>query len=198
MPYFTEVAYIGLPLSGKATSIQGIAQAQADSTLITRENAFSRELVAIIPRYDGSDQSLILRAYPGAVWSASSWEIQSVAADGIVVVLDPQCARHEEQVSFLRRLCWLLQQATFQPSSVPIAFQINKTDLVAVDDPKAIIAGLWDSTDRVFRTCALNGSGLKGALDCCLEQVASVRESFAGGLAGEIGLALNKWSPFRE
>lgn len=97
----------------------------------------------------------------------------------------------------MRHLFRLLDRVAFQPSKVPLVFQINKTDLVSVASPEAILADLWDRTDRVFPTCALRGAGLKEPLDSCLAQVAGVRESFAGGLSGAIGLALNKWSPFK-
>jgi hypothetical protein len=53
--------------------------------------------------------------------------------DGVVFVADSQTGRREANLEALRQLRWLLEDAGRSVDQVPVAFQLNKRDVPAID-----------------------------------------------------------------
>lgn len=195
MTEFIDVAYVGLPLAGKSTSVMHFAAAASGSVVLSRARYLAREIVSVIPSSDADQPAVVVRTYSGAVWSAAVWEFQVAAADGVVVVLDPQPSIANDQLLLLRRLHRVIDRSSFEPARFPIAFQINKSDLVPKPDQASLLGDLWDGSGRTFQSCALKGVGVREPLESCLSQVKEARAVLARGLPRPAALALYEWSP---
>lgn len=187
------ITYIGLPLSGRTTTLAALARRHG-AQIATRFVECDRELHAMWSNAPTKMPSVVdLRANSGPAMQGALHKMQAATSDGLVLVVDPLPERADDQKRFFNELAGALEAGRFD-TALPVAIQINKRDLADPASAHAVIDATPFADAPRFVTCALRDEGLDAPLESVLRRVADIEPP--SSMSGERGLALNAFDPF--
>lgn len=171
-----SIAYVGVPLAGRTTSLRYVLTATGSQTRTRVHDpsvvhVFELDGIAMVaaiayvrggPRWIDPDA-------PTPVYLAERAWLSRV--DGMVFVLDCQHLRLDANVEFLESLRRDLGREGRDLDDVPIVFQANKRDIVQAWEPAVLRERVWTKRSAFVETSATLGLGVLDTVRALVELV---------------------------
>ena len=175
-----KVVYFGPPLSGKTTNLEYIHAHTAPHlrgelvSLKTQEDRtlFFDYLQIELGPIRGLRPKFNLYTVPGQVIYRSSRELVMRGADGVVLVLDSQRNRFQENLAALEDLRASLRKMGQDVDRFPTVFQFNKRDLPTALPLPILKAHLTYGQWPCFEAVAIKGIGVLETLKAIIQAIA--------------------------
>jgi hypothetical protein len=201
-----KVVYVGCALGGKTTSLERLhqrVQQTQRSRLFSLNTANDRTLFFdLLPldvgQVSGYTVRLQLFTVPGQAQYASTRRAVLAGADAVVVVVDSEASRAQDNRDAMRDLAEHLKFHGLDIRSIPLVLQYNKRDL-----PEALgrqmLDGMLNSRNwPVYETTATVGTGVVeafvGVVELMCEELA-IRHGLPRALPGRVAAALGRLLP---
>ena len=185
------ISYVGAPLAGKSTSLHFLAKHLPNARLSWRRRLVDREMVVEADHPASKDVRVHIKTTGGAVWFPASWKMLLSEADALVLVLDAQAGRGEQQAEFLIELEDAIGKGRLD-GRIPIVVQVNKVDLAA--DGGVMAASIAGEQRQRFSSVGIRGSGVleafRAAVDVAMAASADA-EAHSTTVSGK-----QDWLPF--
>lgn len=174
-----KIVYAGPPLSGKTTNLEYIHAHTSPKlrgelvSLKTREDRtlFFDYLQIELGAIQGLRPKFNLYTVPGQVMYRSSRELVMRGADGVVLVLDSQRTRFQDNLAAIEDLRANLRKMGQDADRFPTIFQFNKRDLPDALPLPVMQTYFTYGQQRYFEAIALQGIGVLETLKAIIQAV---------------------------